>query len=69
MSVCASRMEPEGFFITCASVFVSGKCQCGVAVLAEQVERVAVGEVRVPDSAREVQPQVAAVAAGDEEQG
>lgn len=69
MSVCAARPEPEGFFTTCASVFASGKCKCGDEVAAEQEERVEVGQVRVPDSAREVQPQVAAVAAGNEERG
>jgi hypothetical protein len=52
MSVCAARPEPEGFFTTCASVFASGKCKCGDDVAAEQVERVEVGQVRVPDSAR-----------------
>ena len=67
MSVCKNRPEPEGFFTTCASVCPGGKCACGEAVLAEQVERVEVGQVRVPDSAREVHPQVAAVAAGNEE--
>jgi hypothetical protein len=52
MSVCAARPEPEGFFTTCASVFASGKCKCGDEVAAEQEERVEVGQVRVPDSAR-----------------
>lgn len=69
MSICAHRIDEQPGRIVCPA-----PCECGQQMLEAlglprkpRPDAVAPGEVRVPDSAREVQPQVAAVAAGNEE--